>query len=143
MNKFAMSDLGKIRYFLSIEVVQRCTGIYNGQKKYIKDMLNKFDMSDYNPVKNPIVLGTRLLKDDKGTEVDSTLYTQLIGSLMYLTTIRPYIAYVVSLVSHFMEHLIESHFFATKRILRYLQGPQNLGIFYKTGINEKNICLHW
>jgi len=80
---------------------------------------------------------TRLLKDDKGTEVDSTLYKQLVGSLMYLIATRPDTAYAVSFVSHFMEHPIESHFLATKRILRYLQGTQNLEIFYKAGINEK------
>jgi len=129
MNDFAMIDLGKMRYFLGIEVLQSCTGIYIGQKKYIKYMLKKFDMSNCNPVKNPIVPGTRLLKDDKGTEVDSTLYKQLVGSLMYLTATRPNITYEVSLVSRFMEHQTESHFLATKRIFRYLQGTQNLGIF--------------
>nr|KYP44586.1 Retrovirus-related Pol polyprotein from transposon TNT 1-94 [Cajanus cajan] len=137
MNEFAMTDLGKMRYFLGIEVLQSCTGIYIGQKKYIKDMLNRFDMSDCNSVKNPIAPGTRLLKEDKGTEVDSTIYKQLVGSLMYLTATRPDIAHSVSLISRFMEHPKESHFIAAKRILRYLQGTQNLGIFYKAGINEE------
>jgi hypothetical protein len=62
MKEFAMTDLGKMRYFLGIEVLQGCNGIFIGQKKYIKDMLKKFDMSDCNPVKTPIVPGSRLQK---------------------------------------------------------------------------------
>jgi len=100
-------------------------------------MLNKFDMPDCNPVKNPIVPCIRLLKENKRTHVDINMYIQLVDSLIYLTPTRLDIAYAISLVSHFMEHQTESHFLATKRILRYLQGAQNLGISYKVGINEK------
>jgi hypothetical protein len=140
MKEFAMTDLGKMRYFLGIEVLQSCNGIFIGQKKYIKDMLSKFEMSDCNPVKNPIVPGSRLVKEDKGVKVDNTLFKQLVGSLMYLTATRPDIAYSVSLISRFMEDPKESHFMAAKRILRYLQGTQNLGIFYKAGGNEELIA---
>lgn len=81
--------------------------------------------------------GSRLLNVDKGAEVDSTLFKQLVGSLMYLTATRPDIAHSVSLISRFMEHPKENHFLAAKRILRYLKGTQNLGIFYKAGGNEE------
>lgn len=122
---------------MGIEVLQGCNGIFIGQKKYIKDMLNGFNMSDCNPVKNPIVPGSKLLKADKGAEVDSTLFKQLVGSHMYLTATRPDIAHSVSLISRFMEHPKENHFLVAKRILRYLQGTQNLEIFYKAGGNEE------
>jgi len=69
-----MTDLGKMRYFLGIEVLQSCDGIFIGQKKYIKDVLTKFNMLDYNLVEKPIVPGTKLLKTDKGVEVDSTIF---------------------------------------------------------------------
>ncbi|KAI5383478.1 hypothetical protein KIW84_070743 [Lathyrus oleraceus] len=46
-------------------------------------------MSDSKPVGNPIVPGTRLSKDEKGTKIDSTMFKQVVGSLMYLTATRP------------------------------------------------------
>lgn len=73
-------------------------------------------MSDCNPVKNPIVPGSKLIKANKGAEIDSTLFKQLVGSLMYLVVTRPDIAHFVSLINHFIEHPKESHFLAAKRI---------------------------
>ncbi|RDY10937.1 hypothetical protein CR513_04463, partial [Mucuna pruriens] len=81
--------------------------------------------------------GMKLLKTDQGAEVDSTLFKQLVRSLMYLTATRPDITHSVSLISCFMEHLKDKHFLAANHILRYLQGTQNLGIFYKDGGNEE------
>ncbi|RDX85713.1 hypothetical protein CR513_33058, partial [Mucuna pruriens] len=62
---------------------------------------------------------------------------QPLGSLMYLTTTRPNIAHSVSLINRFMDHPKDKHFLVAKRILRYLQGTQNLRIFYKAGGNEE------
>ncbi|RDX88766.1 hypothetical protein CR513_29590, partial [Mucuna pruriens] len=137
MNEFAITELGKMRYFLGIEVLQGCYGIFIRQNKYIKDMLDRFNMLDCNLVKNPIVPSIKLLKTDQGTEVDSTLFKQLIGSLMFLTATRPNVAHFVSSISHFIKHPKDKHFLAAKRILRYLQGTQNLGFFYKGDLDDK------
>jgi len=50
---------------------------------------------------------------------------------MYLTTTRPDLMYGVNLISRFMSSPTESHWFAAKRILRYLKGTIELGIHYK------------
>ena len=49
---------------------------------------------------------------------------------MYLTTTRPDIMYVVSLVLRLMETPKETHWQATKRILKYLNGKKEYGILY-------------
>ena len=85
-------------------------------------------------VKNPIVPGVRLTKDDKddeGAKINATIYKQLIGSLMYLTATRPDLVYVVSLMSRFMASPTELHLQAAKRVLRYLKGAVDLGILYQ------------
>nr|KYP51590.1 Retrovirus-related Pol polyprotein from transposon TNT 1-94 [Cajanus cajan]KYP57682.1 Retrovirus-related Pol polyprotein from transposon TNT 1-94 [Cajanus cajan] len=61
------------------------------------------------------------------------------GSLMYLTTTIPDIMYSISLISRYMENPIEMHLLAAKRILRYLQGTREFGLFYKKG--EKSNLL--
>jgi hypothetical protein len=60
-------------------------------------------MVNYKPTVTPIATGTKLSKKDNGSCVDLTLYKRLVGSLMYLTTTRHDIMFVVSLISVFME----------------------------------------
>lgn len=133
MLEFDMSDLGKMRYFLGVEVLQNPDGIYICQKKYAREVLERFGMNRSNPVNNPIVPGSKLLKDEKGVRVDATLFKQVVGSLMYLTATRPDLMYGVSLISRFMANPTEQHWLAAKRLLRYLKGTTGLGIFYKKG----------
>ncbi|GMI90543.1 cysteine-rich RLK (RECEPTOR-like protein kinase) 8 [Hibiscus trionum] len=86
-----------------------------------------------NSVRNSIVPGTKLVKDEDEVKVDATGYKQIVESLRYLTTTRPDVMYVVGLVSRYMEKPTELHLGAVKRILRYIKGTSNLGILYKKG----------
>ena len=90
-------------------------------------------MKDCNLVSTLIEFVLKLNKDHEGKKVDSILYKQIVGSLMYLTTTRPNIMYFVSLISRYMENPTEIHLLAAKRILRYLQGTRDSGLFYKKG----------
>ena len=74
MHEFDMSDLGKMKYFLGIEVKQCADGIFICQKRYAQEVLERFEMENANAVKNPIVPGTRLSKNDEGVRVDETLF---------------------------------------------------------------------
>ncbi|XP_050895981.1 secreted RxLR effector protein 161-like [Lathyrus oleraceus] len=116
---FDMTDFGKMRHFLGIKVIQCEAGIFICQRIYA------------NSVRNPIVPGTILSKDEDDTEVDATMFKQVIGSLMYLTVTRPDLMFGVSLMSRFMANPKESHWTTTKRLLRYLKGTTEHGIFYK------------
>lgn len=131
MQKFEMSDLGVMKYFLGVEVKQGPAGIFISQMKYVKEILERFGMQHCNSVKNPIVPGCKLTKDEGGMKVDASVYKQKVGSLMYLTATRPDIMYVVSLLSRFIESPTEQHNSVMKRVFRYLQGTVELGILYK------------
>jgi len=71
-----------------------------------------------------------LRKEDEGPTIYSTLYKILVGSLLYLIATRPNIMYVASLVSRFMESPKDSHWKMAKRILRYVLGTINFGLWY-------------
>ena len=101
--KFDMSDLGRMKYFLGVEVMQLSEGIFINQRKYANDVLERFGMSNCNPVKNPVIPGVKLVKDEGGISMDATLYKQMVGSLMYLTATRPDLAFMVNLISRFIE----------------------------------------
>ncbi|KAL9235087.1 hypothetical protein vseg_009883 [Gypsophila vaccaria] len=136
MAEFDMSDLGKMKYFLGIEVKQYPNGIFICQRKYARDVLTRFGMEHSNAVKNPIVPGTKLSKDESGARVDDTRFKQVVGCLMYLTVTRPDLAYVVSLISRFVSSPTMAHWLAAKRVLRYVKGTTTLGIFYSKGKND-------
>ena len=132
-NNFAMTDLGKMRYFLGVEVKQCDDGIFISQHKYTSEILERFSMEKCNMVCNPIVTGTKLVKDENARAIDANKYKQMVGCLMYLLATRPDLAYSVCLVARHMERPTKMHLSAIKRILRYLRGIAGCGILYKKG----------
>ena len=139
--EFEMTDCGLMSFFLGIEVKQQQDDISISQKKYAKELLEKFRMSNCNPVSTPVATGLRLTKEGEGRDINPTLFKSLIGSLRYLTITRPDIVYGVGLLSRYMERPKESHWVAAKRILRYIKGTIDLGLFYGYG-NEAKLYGH-
>jgi hypothetical protein len=131
MKEFNMTDLGRMRYFLGLEVLQRADGIFICQRKYAHEVLERFNMVGCNAVYNPIVLGFKLVTDSAGMTINSTQYMQMVCSLMYLTSTRLDIMFVVNLLSRYLAHPAELHLQAVKRVLRYIKGTLSYGIFYK------------
>ena len=123
-----MTDLGLMKYFLGLEVTQFDKGIFIFQHKYATDVLHRFRMDKCKPVETPISLGTKLTKNDDELVVNSTLYKQMVGILMYLNATRPNFMYVVSIISRFMESPKDPHWKAGKIILRYLAGTLGYGL---------------
>lgn len=131
--EFDMSDIEKMRYFLDIEVLQTSEGIHISQSRYASEILKRFDMDGCNAVCNPMVPGSKIDSDEKGELVNETLYKQMIGSLMYITNTRPDLQFAVSLLSRFMSRPTQLHAQAAKRVLRYLKGTMDHGIWYRRG----------
>ncbi|RVW21330.1 Retrovirus-related Pol polyprotein from transposon RE1 [Vitis vinifera] len=134
---FEMTDLGLMSYFLGMEVKQDHDGVFISQKKYAKEILNKFHMDDCKRTSTPMNQKEKFSKDDGTEKVDESQYRSLIGCLMYLTATRPDIMFSVSLLSRFMHCASEVHFQAAKRIVRYIKGTTNYGIKYSYCQNFK------
>ncbi|KAL0374896.1 UNVERIFIED_CONTAM: Retrovirus-related Pol polyprotein from transposon RE2 [Sesamum radiatum] len=88
-------------------------------------------------VTTPLVTGEKYKKEDGSEKVDGSIYRSLIGSLLYLTATRPDIMFATSLLSRFMQSPSQVHYGAAKRILRYLQGTKDFGIWYKSTNDAK------
>ncbi|CAL9019596.1 unnamed protein product [Prunus brigantina] len=91
-------------------------------------------MENANPVSTPCVTCLKLSKDGEGKLVNSTMFRSLVGNLMYLAATRLDIIFSVSLVSRFMKKPYSNHWEAAKRILRYVKGTVDYGIFYEANI---------
>ncbi|GKC32334.1 putative ribonuclease H-like domain-containing protein [Tanacetum coccineum] len=84
-----MSFMGKLTFFLGLQVKQKENGIFISQDKYVTDILKKFSFSDVKTANTHMETHKPLLEDANGKDVDEHMYRSMIGSLMYLTSLRP------------------------------------------------------
>ncbi|GKE51367.1 hypothetical protein Tco_1486523 [Tanacetum coccineum] len=94
------------------------------------EILKKFGFSTVKTASTPIETSKPLMKDENAEDVDVHLYRSMIGSLMYLTSPRPDIMFVVCACAIFQVTPKVSHLYAVKRIFRYLKGQPKLGLWY-------------
>ncbi|CAH9060191.1 unnamed protein product [Cuscuta europaea] len=128
--QFEMTDLGLLQYFLGLEVKQGIDGTFLCQKRYALNLLKRFHMVDYETVKTPMNTNEKLQKCDGTEEADARLYRSLVGGLNYLTHSRPDLAYCVSIVSRYMQSPTRQHLGAARRILKYVAGTLEYGLWY-------------
>nr|GEV07288.1 hypothetical protein [Tanacetum cinerariifolium] len=103
-DKFQMSAMGELNFFLGLQVLQKNDGIFLSQDKYGKD--------------------------GPGKDVELHLYRSMIGSLMYLTASRPDIMFAICACARHQVTTKECHMHAVKRFFRYLNGHLKLGLWY-------------
>nr|GEV60105.1 putative ribonuclease H-like domain-containing protein [Tanacetum cinerariifolium] len=95
-DKFQMSLMGELLFFLGLQVKQKPDGIFISHDKYVAKILRKFGLTDRKSASTPIDTEKPLLKDPNGEDVDMHTYRPIIGSLMYLTSSRPDIMFAVN-----------------------------------------------
>ncbi|KAE8732360.1 phytosulfokine receptor 1-like [Hibiscus syriacus] len=105
-------------------------GVFICQKKYAEDLLKRFNMQNFKIAITPMNVNEKLQLEDGTEETDARAFRSLIGGLMYLSHTRPDIVFSVGMVSRFMQSPTKQHFGAAKRILRYIAGTTNYGIWF-------------
>ena len=129
--KFDMSDLGKLTYYLGIEVTQSQGMITLSQRNYALKILEEAGMKDCNMVQTPMESGLKLSKSEEEKSIDATTYRRNVGCLRYLLHTRPDLSYCVGVLSRYMQDPKESHGIAMKQCLRYLKGTTACGLTFK------------
>ncbi|XP_014521991.1 uncharacterized protein LOC106778537 [Vigna radiata var. radiata] len=127
--------MGELTYFLGLQGKQTKDGIFIHQPKYCNDLLKKFKMLDCKDVAILMAMNCYLDLDEAGKNVDHRMYRGMIGSLLYLIASRPDIMHNVCLCARFQFAPKESNLTVVKRILKYLKGTKNLGLWYPNGTN--------
>jgi hypothetical protein len=107
--EFKMSMMGKLQFFLGLQIKQSKEGTFVHQAKYTKDIVRKFKMEDSKAMTMPMSTTTALDKDEEGEHVDQKEYGSMIGTLLYLTAMRPDIQFSVCLCAHFQASPSTSH----------------------------------
>ncbi|GJQ95420.1 putative ribonuclease H-like domain-containing protein [Tanacetum coccineum] len=128
--KFQMSSMGELTFFLGLQVKQKKDGIFISQDKHVAEILKKFGFAEVKTASTPMETQKHLLKDEDGEEVDVHMYRSIIGSLMYLTSSRPDIMFAVCACARYQVNPKVSHLHAVNRIFRYLKDQPKLGLWY-------------
>lgn len=129
LNKhFKMKDLGKIKYFLGLEVARGPEGIFVSQRKYALDIVAECGLLGAKPSPVPTELNHKLPSSKSPLLTDPGKYRRLVGRLIYLTFTRPELSYIVHLLSQFMQNPRDDHWLAALRVVRYLKGTPDQGI---------------
>ena len=129
--EFEIKDLGKLIYFLGIEVAPSKQDIFISQQKYVIDLLRETSMMASKLVATPIEQNHRLNEALGEKKVNRKMYQWLVGRLIYLAHTRPDIAYSMSVINQFMHDQREIHLQATYRVLHYLKAHPGKGILFK------------
>lgn len=129
--RFQMKELGELKHFLGLELKETGNGLFLYQQKYAKDLLMKFGMLDCKPISTPIEANIKMYAEEGKDLENATMYRQLVGSLIYLTLARPDITYAVGIASRYMEKPKKLHLELVRRILRYVKGTIDFGLFYR------------
>jgi hypothetical protein len=133
IQKFEMSMVGELKYFLGFQIKQLQDGTFISQTKYIQDILKKFGMKNDKPIKTPMGTNGHLDLDTRGKFVDQKVYWSMIGSLLYLCASWPDIMLSLCMCARFQANPKEVHLRAMKRIMRYLVYTPKFGLWYPKG----------
>ncbi|GKA85622.1 retrovirus-related pol polyprotein from transposon TNT 1-94 [Tanacetum coccineum] len=115
--KFKMSMIGQMSFFLGLQISQSPRGIFINQSKYASEIIKKCGMRTSDSVDTPMVEKNNLNTDLQGTPVDATYYRGMIGSIMYLTSSRPNLIYVVCLCARYQAKPTKKHLHAVINLL--------------------------
>ncbi|XP_071687598.1 uncharacterized mitochondrial protein AtMg00810-like [Rutidosis leptorrhynchoides] len=96
-SKFKIKDLGKLKYFLGLELVENDDFFVLCQRKYCLEVLAEFGVLASKPVVTPLESGVVFSNKDDFYGSDFLLeniseYHKLVGKLIYITLTRPNIA---------------------------------------------------
>jgi hypothetical protein len=133
MDRFEMSMMGVLTFFLGFQIKQVKEGTFISQTKYTHDILKKFGMDKAKPIKTPMGTNGHLDLDLSSTSVGQKVYCSMIGSLLYLCASRPDIMFSVCMCARFQAAPKNCHLRVVKRIMRYLVLTPNLGLWYPKG----------
>ena len=128
-----MKDLGEDNFILGMKITKAYDGIFLEQSYYVEKMLRKYNFHDHKSVSTPFDSSIHLFPVNNDDEIfNKKDYASIIGNLRYaIDCTRPNIANAIGVLSRFTSKPSRNHWLAIERVMRYLIGTKNFGLFYK------------
>lgn len=92
---FDLKDLGRLHYFLGLQFDYTSTRPFVHQTKYATDLLHNFFMFECKPYKTSCTPTAYFITNDIPLLTDRIAYRSMVGTLQYLTFIRPDLSFAV------------------------------------------------
>lgn len=144
MNEFSMKDLGKLDNFLGIKIERTNEGMFLSQTVYMKNLLTRFNMDECKASKTPMEVTSWKEQDNRenlNCIIEKKPYRELVGCLMHLMlTTRQDLSASVNYLIRFQTNATDLHWNGLKRILRYVKGTLDYGLFYQRS-KSSNVTL--
>lgn len=144
-SEFKIVDLGAVQDVLGINIKRegQTGSMFLSQKKYVQELLKKFNMENVKTVSTPLEPNTKITKkmcpktEAEHSQMKNRPYRELVGALNYLANAtRPDIAFAASTLSRFCANPGKMHWILAKRVLRYLNKTLHYGIKYSKNDNK-------
>ena len=134
-SNFDIIELGPTKFLLGIEIEHDHSQhtISISQRRYIDEMLDRFGMTDANPSFTPMASKVKLAASTLAEHEDTKdlPYQSLTGSLLYAAMATcPDITYAIAQLCKYNSSYTQTHWVATKQVLHYLKGTQDLCLIY-------------
>jgi hypothetical protein len=135
-----MKDLSASNFILGMEIKRdrKKRKIWINQRKYVKTILQRFNMQECKPMKVPIPIGVKLSVDqcsktqEEEEDMSHVTYASVVGILMYaMVFTRPGIAHAVGVLSMYMSKPEKENWTTVTRVFRYLHGTARYGLCYQ------------
>ncbi|XP_058746185.1 uncharacterized mitochondrial protein AtMg00810-like [Vicia villosa] len=138
-SEFEMSLVGDLIDFLDLQVRQMEDNIFETQSKYAESIVMKFGLENASYRRTPTAIHVKVRKDENGVDVNQSIYISMIRSLLYLTSSRPGITFVVGVCARYQAKSKASHLTQVKRIMKYINGTCDYDILYSHDTNSISV----
>lgn len=96
-----MSMIGKLNYFLELQIKQARNGVFINQSKYCKELLKRFNMNNCKMIATPTSSSTHVDQDESSMPINTTKYRVMTSSFLDLTASYPDIMFSVCICAHY------------------------------------------
>ncbi|XP_019253844.1 PREDICTED: uncharacterized protein LOC109232531 [Nicotiana attenuata] len=134
-DSFKIKDLGRLQYFLGLEILYKDDGAIISQRKFVIDLLKEYNCLSRSSLSSPLDPNVKLKAKEGAPLSDPSCYRKLVGKLNFLTNTRLDIAFSVQHLSQFMQDPREPHLKAAYHLLRYLKADPSLGVFFSKNVD--------
>jgi hypothetical protein len=135
-----MKDVGVANFILGMEIKRDRVNrkLWLNQRKYVKKILQRFDIQECKSIRVPIHVGVKLFADscpktqEKEEDMSHVSYASVVGSLMYaMVSTRPKIAHTMGVLNRYMSKPGKEPWIVVKRVFRYFCGTTSYGLCYQ------------
>ncbi len=140
--EYQLTEQPEVTWVLGWHVCYSPIGLFVSQSSFTLTLLRRFQMLDSSPVTTPGIAGSVGVPPGGPSSFTATQYREAVGSLLFLSNCtRPDIAFAVGIACRAMSDPKQDDWGKVKRILRYLVGTPQLGLWFRKQVpNASFVC---